>query len=82
MKIYHITRMLGTLWKRICNQYFTYYNRIKFNVLGVRIGKHFIVHGSVRVSLGKNANIEIGDNFCFLSGRTLNPLSRDRKSVV
>lgn len=76
------TRMIEAQWKRFCNQYYTYFNRLKFSLLGVRIGRCCIVHGSVRVLLGKNADFCIGDNFCFLSGRSLNPLSRNLQGSV
>lgn len=81
-EFFNITRMIEAQWKRTCNQYYTYYNRLKFGLLGVEMGKHGIVHGSVRVSLAKNADIIIGDNFCFLSGRSLNPLSRNLQGCI
>ena len=54
-EFFNITRMIEAQWKRTCNLYYTYYNRLKFGLLGVEMGKHSIVHGSVRVSLAKNA---------------------------
>lgn len=79
--VYYV-RKAEAQWKRASNQYFTYYNRLKLNLLGVKKGKHCIVHGTVRISLGKNADVSIGDNFCFLSGRTLNPLSRNLRGSI
>jgi len=78
----HYVRKAEAQWKRASNLYFTYYNRLKLDLLGVKKGKHCIVHGTVRVSLGKNADVYIGDNFCFLSGRTLNPLSRNLRGSI
>lgn len=46
------------------------------------MGKHCIIHGSVRLSLGQKVVIRIGENFCFLSGRTLNPLSRNLRGSI
>lgn len=78
----HYVRKAEAQWKRASNLYFTYYNRLKLDLLGVKKGKHCIVHGAVRLSLGKNADVNIGDNFCFLSGRTLNPLSRNLRGSI
>lgn len=81
-EIAYYVRRVEAQWKRASNLYFTYYNRLKLDLLGVKKGKHCIVHGAVRLSLGKNADISIGDNFCFLSGRTLNPLSRNLRGSI
>lgn len=80
--IYNITRKIEAQIKRISNQYFKYYNRFKFIVLGIQYGANCIVHGSVRVSIGQKACVRIGDNFCFLSGRSLNPLSRNLRGCI
>lgn len=79
--VYYV-RKAEAQWKRASNQCYTFYNRLKLDLLGVKKGKHCIVHGTVRVSLGKNADVSIGDNFCFLSGRTLNPLSRNLRGSI
>ena len=79
---YNVTRKMEATWKRFGNQFYRAFNMMKFSVLGVKYGKHCVVHGSVRINLGKNARVTIGDNFCFLSGRTLNPLSRNLQGSV
>ena len=76
-RIYLITRFLEGMYKRITNQYYGVVNTCKLSLLGCHYGNHCIIHGSLRVSLGKNAELSIGVNFCFLSGRSLNPLSRN-----
>lgn len=81
-KYWQLTRYLEHQWKRMCNQYYTYYNRLKFSVLGVNYGQNCIVHGSLRILLHYNSELRIGDNFCFLSGRTLNPLSRNLRGCI
>lgn len=81
-EIAYYVRRVEAQWKRASNLFFTYYNRLKLDLLGVKKCKHCIVHGAVRLSLGKNADISIGDNFCFLSGRTLNPLSRNLRGSI
>lgn len=78
----YCVRRVEAQLKRVSNLYFTYFNRLKLDLLGVKKGKFCIVHGAVRLSLGKNADVSIGDNFCFLSGRTLNPLSRNLRGSI
>lgn len=78
----YCVRRVEAQLKRVSNLYFTYFNRLKLDLLGVKKGKYCIVHGAVRLSLGKNADVSIGDNFCFLSGRTLNPLSRNLRGSI
>lgn len=81
-RIYLITRFLEGMYKRITNQYYGVVNKCKLSLLGCHYGNHCIMHGSLRVSLGKNAELSIGDNFCFLSGRSLNPLSRNLQGCL
>ncbi len=80
--IYTITRKTESLWIRIGNKFYCVFNRLKFSFLGIRYGKRCIVHGHVRAILGRNAEVTIGDNFCFLSGRTLNPLARNLQGSI
>jgi acetyltransferase-like isoleucine patch superfamily enzyme len=75
-------RWLEGQWKRLTNQYYGIANKCKLSLLGVKYGKHCIVHGGLRVSLDKDAELSIGDNFCFLSGRSLNPLSRNLRGCL
>lgn len=81
-RINQIARQMERLLKRLSNQYYGCLNRIKFSILGIDYGTHLVVHGPLRVSLGKSAVVTIGDNFCFLSGRSLNPLSRNLQGSI
>lgn len=81
-KLYTITRRMEALWIRIGNKFYGIFNKLKFSFLGIRYGKRCIVHGHVRAILGRNAKVIIGDNFCFLSGRTLNPLARNLQGCI
>lgn len=81
-RIFYITRWVESQWKRFGNQFYGIINICKFSLLGVQYGKHCIVHGKLRVSLEDDAKLRIGDNFCFLSGRSLNPLSRNLRGCL
>lgn len=81
-RLYNIIRMMERQLKRLGNQYYEYINRMKFSVLGVDYGDCCIVHGNVRIIIGINAKVRIGHNFCFLSGRSLNPLSRNLQGCI
>lgn len=82
IKYYDVARRLEALWIRIGNKFYCISNRMKFSLLGIRYGKRLVVHGHVRANIGRNAEVSIGDNFCFLSGRTLNPLSRNIQGSI
>lgn len=79
---YDITRKLEAQWIRFGNKIYCEFNKLKFSLLGIRYGKRCIVHGHVRAILGNNAEVSIGDHFCFLSGRTLNPLARNLQGCI
>lgn len=51
-------------------------------MLGVSYGRHCILHGPISFSLKKDAELSIGDDFCFLSGHSLNPLSRNIRGCI
>jgi acetyltransferase-like isoleucine patch superfamily enzyme len=64
-------------YKRITNQFWGVYNKIKLNFLQVEYGEKCIIHGHLSMDISRTAEIKIGKNFCFLGGRSLNPISRN-----
>lgn len=81
-RLYTTTRSMEALCIRLSNKFYCIFNKLKFSLLGIEYGKRCIVHGHVRAILGCNAEVRIGDNFCFLSGRNLNPLSRNLQGCI
>lgn len=73
---------LYPLYLRITNLWYSCINKIKLKLMGVNYGKSCIVHGVLSVSLGTDAEASIGDHFCLLSGRSLNPLSRNLMACI
>ncbi|ASU35138.1 hypothetical protein MuYL_3253 [Mucilaginibacter xinganensis] len=49
---------------------------------GVSFGKALRVSGSMKLSVGKNSAITIGDNFQLISGRMYNSIGRNIKSCL
>ena len=82
IKLCNLIRLIVPYYKRLTNQLYNIYNKTWLKMLGVSYGKHCILHGSISFSIKKNANVSIGDDFCFLSGRTLNPLSRNIRGCI
>lgn len=82
MDIYNFIRNIKILSKRVTNQFDGLLNRTKFLLLGIKYGRHLIVHGHLFCEIGKNSSIVIGQNFCFLCGRAINPLSKNSGGVI
>lgn len=61
---------------------FRYYNRFLFLLAGVDFGKHLDVCTGMTLKKYKGAKVVIGDNFCFSSGSTINPISRNIKGCI
>ncbi len=72
-RIFRIVPKLRTI-------YYRHWNRLYFKLIGVKFGKNMRVFNKVYV-VGKG-NIKIGDNFLFLSGDGLNPLSRNIRGML
>ena len=61
---------------------FRYYNRFLFFLAGVDYGKRLNVYTGMTLKKYKGAKVVIGDNFCFSSGSTINPISRNIKGCI
>ena len=56
-------------------------NRFRFMWMGIQFGKDMRVCDSIRLKLGRNAHVTIGNNFAFSSGN-YNPLSRNIEGAI
>lgn len=74
-KLHWIFRLFYFQYKRVTNKYYQIINLVKLKLFGVKYGKRCIIHGHFIIALAKGAKMIIGDNFCSLNGRGLNPLS-------
>ena len=61
---------------------FRYFNRFLFFLAGVDFGKHLDVCTGMTLKKYKGAKVVIGDNFCFSSGSTINPISRNIRGCI
>lgn len=78
MFFYYIFKIPRSLIIRI----YIYWNRIKFRINNIKLGKNALITGAIYTLIDKNANVIIGDNFTFSSGLSINPLSRNIKGVI
>lgn len=81
-RFYCFTRFVRKWYYRGTNQYYNIVNHIKFKFIGVKSGNHSVIHGPIAISLERNSDVLIGNNFCLLSGRSLNPLSRNLRACI
>lgn len=58
------------------------YNKFIFWVNGVDYGKEMKISGWIYLKKHKDSKIQIGDNFLVLSGKSLNPLSRNIRTSL
>lgn len=61
--------------QKIRNKYYIFWNRLKFKVLGVALGKNATMRDSCPIIINGNGMISIGDNFLWSNGGGYNPLS-------
>lgn len=81
-RFYLFTRFVRMWYYRITNHHYGIVNKIKFMAIGIKLGRHSVIHGPVSILLGRDAEASIGDHFCLLSGRSLNPLSRNLRACI
>lgn len=68
-------RLLFRVWSKLRTNFYIFYNRSWFSLIGIRFGKGMNVYDKVYV-LGKG-NITIGNDFVFTSGSNINPICRN-----
>lgn len=78
---YHFSELFWFI-KRVTNKYYEYVNCIKLTLFGVTYGNHCVIHGNFSLRVNRGATVSIGNNFCFICGRALNPLSRNSGGVI
>lgn len=57
--------------------FYLYWNRFKFSICGVQIGRGFEVYTKVYVRIAHGSKVNIGNNLTIYSGDGLNPLCRN-----
>lgn len=62
--------------------YYVIFNRILFNLAGIKYGKNLLVYNKFYLDVEYGANIKIGDNFNFKSGEEYNSLSRNIRGCI
>lgn len=55
---------------------------MKFYLKGAKLGKRASIFNKMYLSMGKNSVVEIGDDFCFISGESFNPLCRNLRGCI
>lgn len=66
-KLLHPDRIFKRFWYR-------HWNKFKFNILGIKLGKNSTIWSKVYLYVGNNAKVNIGDDFALFSGDNHNPL--------
>lgn len=74
--------MASFIPRKIREFIFKYYNRVLFFLAGVDFGKHLDVYTGITLKKYKGAEVVIGDSFCFFSGSSINPISRNIKGCI
>lgn len=70
------------LGRKIRYLFYSKWNKILFNFVGIKYGRNLKVYNKIYLSIGDNSNITIGDNFTFRSGESFNPLSRNIRGCI
>lgn len=68
--------------RRICNLLSRYKNCINLKILGIKYGKHCVIHGHIGIHLSPTAKITIGDYFYMSSGGHRNPLCANNEGHI
>lgn len=62
--------------------FYLYWNRLKFNIYGAKIGHGFEVYTKVYVKIAQGSKVNIGNNLTIYSGDGLNPLCRNIATCI
>ncbi len=68
--------------RKIKEFWFMYYNRFLFTLAGVKFGRKMKIATGFTLKKYQGAQLLIGDDFCFTSGSTINPISRNIKGCI
>lgn len=74
--------LLSFVPRKIKEFWFINYNRFLFVLAGVKFGSKMKVATAFTLKYYKGAQLIIGDDFCFTSGTTINPISRNIKGCI
>lgn len=75
-------RSIHIKYKRFQNYVSKCFNSIKFQLWGIKHGKHLCVHGHVGLYIAPSAQVIIGDNYYISSGLHINPLARNLEASI
>ena len=80
MKVYG--RKIFRFFHRAKNRISAYFNILKLWFLGIEYGDNCIIHGKVYIKLHDSANVSIGNNLYFSSGRCINALCANKQGAI
>lgn len=75
-------RFYVDIWRKALKSYDWRYGRFKMKAYGFSFGINLIIQGGIYLKRGRFAVGQIGNDVTFKSGRGLNPLSRNIKSMI
>lgn len=68
--------------RRLRMIYYIRYNRLKFWLNRVEMGRNTLVYNSIYLNKAPGSTIRIGDDFVFTSGEAFNPLCRNIRGCI
>lgn len=74
-KLLHLDRPIIRLWYR-------HWNRLKFRLLGVKLGRHAMMWSKIYLHVDNDVNVVIGSNFAVYSGDNFNPLCSNTRCSI
>lgn len=77
-----IMRRLTWWYRKSCQDSWRRYNRLLFWADGVRYGRGLNVYNHLYLRVYRGARVSVGNNFTFLSGFGINPLSRNLRGAI
>lgn len=75
-------RRIFELPRFLLKQYFIHWNRLKFKVCGIKLGRNSHIFNKVYIDKEIGAQVIIGDNFTLSSGANFNPLCRNLRASI
>lgn len=68
--------------RRLRMIFYLRYNRLKFWLNGVEMGRNMQVCNAIYLSMAPGSSVRIGDDFVFTSGEAFNPLCRNIRGCI